>query len=82
MYMRAKDMITILLILVAQRLFAYLISPRPLRKLIIESEVIVYANVLRIKSVETKDHENNNKAVLALKELLQGKMPERKEVFP
>ncbi|GEM_PF-1134471 len=59
-------------------LLAYPISPRPLRKLIMESELIVWAKVL----IVGKEKENNKKdnfwerdyALLQVNELLQGKI--------
>jgi hypothetical protein len=61
-------------------LFAYPISPRPLRKLIIESELIVWAKVVDVgKEKENKKKENfweYDYAILQVNELLQGKIKE------
>ncbi len=71
--------ISILIFCVQQILFAYATSPRPLRKLIIESELIVYAEVV---CIETEKAENKNnapvvfshkKATLRINEILKGK---------
>lgn len=72
--MKIKIIITLLLIGIAESVLAYPITPRPLRKLIIESQFIVYADVIEIKSVDTDDHWNDTKAVLVLREILQGKI--------
>lgn len=74
MTMRTKVIITILLIGIGQSLFAYPITPRPLRKLVMESEFVVYADVIEIKTIETNDHRSDTKAILALKEIIQGKI--------
>ncbi|MEI9908963.1 MAG: hypothetical protein WDO71_04415 [Bacteroidota bacterium] len=59
-------------------LFAYPISPRPLRKLIVESEYIVWARVLNVGSIKsTKKNENiweKDFALIVITELLQGKL--------
>jgi len=55
-----------------QNIFAYPISPRPLRKLIDESEIIVIADVTKIENVETDNHWGNSKAILVVKNILQG----------
>ncbi len=55
-----------------QDLFAYPISPRPLRKLIGESEIIVVADVTKIEKVVIDDHWVNSKAILVVKDILQG----------
>jgi hypothetical protein len=59
-------------------LFAYPISPRPLRKLIMESELIVWAKVLDVgKEKENKKKENfweYDYAILQVHELLHGKI--------
>lgn len=72
--MNIKILIIILLTGIGQNVLAYPISPRPLRKLVIESEFIVYADVIGIKSSETDNHWNNTKAILVIKEILQGKI--------
>ncbi len=72
--MKIKILITLLLFGIAKSLFIYPITPRPLRKLIIESEYIVYADVIEIKSLKTNNNWNDTKAVLVLREILQGKI--------
>ena len=72
--MKINIVITILLIGLAQSVLAYPIQPRPLRKLVMESEYIVYADVIRIETMETEDHWNDTKAILVIKEILQGKI--------
>ncbi|MCP4352216.1 MAG: hypothetical protein GY795_42700 [Desulfobacterales bacterium] len=54
-----------------QNVFAYPITPRPLRKLIKESENIVVAYVVKSENIET-DHWINTRSVLAIREVLQG----------
>ena len=72
--MRIKIIITILLIGIGQSVFAYPITPRPLRKLVMESEFIIYADVINIEEIEADDHWNDAKAVLVIKEIIQGKI--------
>lgn len=70
-----KLLLTILLIGIVYNTFAYPIEPRPLRKLVIESEYIVYADVIRIEKTKTKKKFSNTvKAILAIKETLQGEI--------
>lgn len=60
---------------VTHHIVAYPISPRPLRKLIIESEHIVFANVVDIKEdVSGGDPFFSTKAILVINEILQGKI--------
>ncbi len=58
--------------------FAYPITPRPLRKLIIESEYIVWAYVLEVGEKKQKNKHDNDWdrdfATLVVKEILQGKL--------
>lgn len=73
--MKLKSIFTFLLITLSYTLFAYPISPMPLRKLIIESENIVYAEVLEIKpNKEAKEDDwfKSDIAVLKLYDVLQG----------
>jgi hypothetical protein len=72
--MKIKIIITFLLIGIGQNLFAYPITPRPLRKLVLESEFIVYADVIKIETIESDDNWNDTKAVMVIREILQGKM--------
>jgi hypothetical protein len=60
-----------------QSAFAYPISPRPLRKLISESENIVIAYVLKSETMPAaKNHWESTRAVLVVREVLQGKIKE------
>ena len=72
--MKLKVIITTLLlgIGILESTITYPISPRPLRKLVIESENIVYASVIAIEHCEKDDHWNDTKAILVIKEILQG----------
>ncbi|MFV0531122.1 MAG: hypothetical protein ACK5MD_06750 [Flavobacteriales bacterium] len=70
--MKIKFVLTIILIGFLQNIFTYPITPRPLRKLISESEIIVYANVINIETIESDNHWNDTKAILVIKEVLQG----------
>lgn len=59
-------------------LFAYPITPRPLRKLVIESEYIVWAKVLEVGQEKQKDKKDDfwesDYALLQINEQLQGKL--------
>lgn len=72
--MRIKAIVTTLLIGYAYTVFAYPISPMPLRKLVLESKYIVYADVIEIETLETDDHWYDAIAILVIKEILQGKI--------
>lgn len=72
--MKSKTVLTILFTVITQSLFAYPITPRPLRKLVIESEYIVYADVIRTETIKTEDPWSNTKAILAIRNILQGKI--------
>ncbi len=77
--MKAKFILGLLLVGIVTQLSAYPISPRPLRKLIIESEYIAYAKVLRIKKIRrSEEHWYSHKAILEIKEVLQGKIKTEK----
>ena len=65
-------LLTFLLTGFIQNLFAYPITPRPLRKLIEESESIVVAYVLRSENVKNEDTWSGTRAVLIVREVLQG----------
>ena len=69
--MKKKILFTIVMMLVVQIVSAYPISPRTLRKLITESELIVWA---RVKEIKTLDSESwyDAIAILEVKEVLQG----------
>ncbi len=68
-----KNITVMLLILITKNIFAYPIDPLPLRKLVIESEFIVYANVIRIDTIKTKGGDDT-KAILKIKEVIQGEL--------
>ncbi len=72
--MKTKIAFTFLLIGIVQNLFAYPITPRPLRKLVMESEYIVYADVIEIKTIDSDEDWLDAKATLVLREILQGKI--------
>ncbi|MFD2564991.1 hypothetical protein [Aquimarina rubra] len=52
----------------------YPITPRPLRKLIEESKYIVIANVIKTVDVDNEQTWSNSRAVLEIREVLQGKI--------
>lgn len=73
--------LTLLLLsaIVSASLFAYPITPRPLRKLIIESEYIVWAKVVKVdvlkpEKKKERDYWEREYALLAITETLQGKL--------
>jgi hypothetical protein len=67
-----RAIVSIILTALFKTVFAYPISPRPLRKLVMESEYIVYADVIAIKKNKNDDHWNDHTAVLEIREVLQG----------
>lgn len=70
-----KLLLSLLLIGIFQSAVAYPISPRPLRKLIAESENIVIACVLKSETMpDAKNSWENTRAVLLVREILQGKI--------
>lgn len=69
-----KVLIKVLLLALAQNAFAYPITPVSLRNLVIESEYIVYADVVDIKHIEPNNHWSDAKAILVIRELLQGQL--------
>ncbi len=64
--------IIFLLITVSQNTLALPISPQPLRKLVMESEYIVYADVIDIITEKSTTHKDISFAVLVIKDKLQG----------
>ncbi|KIC63519.1 hypothetical protein [Chryseobacterium taiwanense] len=75
--MKLKSFILIILITLSNNLFAYPITPTPLRVLVSETENIVYAQVTDIKQNKNESKNDWNKdliAVLTIKEILQGKI--------
>lgn len=72
--MKSKLFALVILLGVSHSLSAYPISPRPLRKLIIEAKYIAYATVVRIEETKVNDYWNDTKAILAIKEVLQGRI--------
>lgn len=70
--MKLKIVIITLLLGFGSTLFAYPITPRPLRKLILESELIVYADVIGFGKSLYDDPWADATAVLVVKDLLQG----------
>ena len=73
--MKLKTFLTAVLITISYTLFAYPISPVPLRKLIMESENIVYAEVVDIKANKNRkqnDWFKSDIAVLKVYDVLQG----------
>jgi hypothetical protein len=72
-----KKMILLMAIVAVQSMaYSYPISPRPLRLLIEESELIVWAHVTDIRTtmVKGKYTFDNTVAVLAIQQVLQGKL--------
>ncbi|MBX3256484.1 MAG: hypothetical protein KF862_20275 [Chitinophagaceae bacterium] len=65
--------------------FSYPISPRPLRKLIIESEYIITGNVLTTGTITTNNNKNvweSDYALVLVERLLQGKpVPDTVKVY-
>jgi len=62
----------ITIVLIHQSISAYPISPRTLRKLVKEAELVVWARVLAIKELEDNEYFYNARAILVIEELLQG----------
>jgi len=72
---KLRTILFFLLIGVLQNIFAYPITPRPLRKLVIESEYIVYVDVIKIETCEkVKGWGELKTAVLSVTEVLQGEI--------
>lgn len=75
--MNLKTISLLIFLFTSLKIFAYPIDPRPLRKLIIESENIVYAKVKAIKEnklAKSSDWDRSHLAILTIKEVLQGKI--------
>ncbi|GAA5085909.1 hypothetical protein GCM10023210_07180 [Chryseobacterium ginsengisoli] len=73
--MKLKSFLLLILTVLSYNLFAYPISPMPLRKLIIESENIVYGEVLDIKEnkkVKKHDWFKSEIVVLKIHDVLHG----------
>lgn len=73
--MKLKSFLLLILTILSYNLFAYPISPMPLRKLIIESENIVYGEVLDIKEnkkVKKHDWFKSEIVVLKIRDVLHG----------
>ena len=73
--MKLKSFLLLILTVLSYNLFAYPISPMPLRKLIIESENIVYGEVLDIKEnkkVKEDDWFKSDIVVLKVHDVLHG----------
>ncbi len=63
----------VVLVLFSFQVFAYPITPRPLRKLIIESEFVIHGFVKSIGTLKSTDHQwNDSYAVLEIKHVLKG----------
>ncbi|MBV6645542.1 MAG: hypothetical protein KI790_08845 [Cyclobacteriaceae bacterium] len=60
----------------AQNALSSPITPQPLRKLVIESEYILHADVIDVKKVNPRVRRHGAKAILLIKEVLQGSMIE------
>jgi hypothetical protein len=69
--MKTRVILSIIFLGIAAGTAAYPITPRPLRKLILESEVIVWADVLRIEEVNDENQWTSAKAILYVNEKLQ-----------
>ncbi len=68
-----KKIVTVIFLLIGmQPLYAYPITPRPLRKLIIESQYIVYARVIDVDAVTDQNPLTDHKAILVVEQLYQG----------
>lgn len=75
--MNLKTISLLISLFTSLKIFAYPIDPRPLRKLIIESENIFYAQVKDIKEnklAKSSDWNRSHLAILTIKEVLQGKI--------
>jgi len=72
--MKFKFIIIILVFGFVENIAAYPITPRPLRKLVAESQYIVYADVIKIETIKAEGNWNDAKAILNIKEVLQGKI--------
>ena len=70
--MKSKLLLFLALLLITQSVAAYPISPRTLRKLLKESELVVWAKVVAIKEIEGKTYFDEAKALLVVQEQLQG----------
>ena len=71
--MNMKKIVTVIFLLTGiQALYAYPITPRPLRKLITESQYIIYARVIDVYAVTNQNSFTDHKAILAVEELYQG----------
>jgi hypothetical protein len=69
--MNNRVVLFLILMGIAVSAAAYPITPRPLRKLVLEAEVIVWADVLRIEDVNDSDDWISTKAILLIHENLQ-----------
>lgn len=67
-----KSLLLLLSLVLSHQASVYPIQPRPLRKLILESEVVVYADVLDVQTIKADQSWNNTKATLLVREVLQG----------
>lgn len=74
--MYKKVIISLLALSIGYGSFAYPITPRPLRKLIAEADVIVWADVVRIDTLKDKNSWDDAKAILVIREVLQGTLRE------
>jgi hypothetical protein len=74
--MKKKMILLMVAIAVQSMVYSYPISPRPLRLLIEESELIVWAHVSDIRTTTTKGKYSfdNTVAVLTIQQVLQGKL--------
>lgn len=68
-----KKLVSIIfLLIIGHALYAYPITPRPLRKLIQESPYIVYATVIDVFPVSPENKWSDAKAILVIHEIYQG----------
>ncbi len=72
--MKLRIIITILLMGIVQNVSSFPIQPQPLRKLIIESEYIIYADVIEIEKLEKDNFLSDSKAILVIRDILKGKI--------
>jgi hypothetical protein len=73
-----KSLILYLSLLSTTSLLAYPIDPRPLRMLVKESQYIIVGYVQKVVPIKTIDnHRENSKAIIEIREVLQGKVDKK-----
>lgn len=75
--MRRVFVVFVFILCFCESVLAYPISPKPLRKLVIESKSIIVGHVIKVKKVEIKKKKWNDsysQATIVIKEVLQGEI--------